>query len=94
MATEKMLDAAYEAYKSNTGADDIHLHGWLRIALEAAIDAALSQQDPVAWVFKNDLKEGDGSFGSTKGEVCRDRYGDWVNVDTPLYAGPHSKDAE
>ncbi|QWW74122.1 hypothetical protein [Agrobacterium pusense] len=49
---------------------------------------AVDNIKPVAWVYAADLEKGDGCFGNAKGEVCMSRDGEWINVDTPLYAAP------
>ncbi|MDH0871784.1 hypothetical protein [Agrobacterium pusense] len=50
--------------------------------------AALSAVEPVAWVYAPDLAKGSGGFGKEKGSVVMSLDGEWINVDTPLYAAP------
>lgn len=49
---------------------------------------ALSAAEPVAWVYAPDLAKGSGGFGKEKGSVLMSLDGEWINVDTPLYAAP------
>ena len=51
-------------------------------------EAALSAAEPVAWVYAPDLAKGSGGFGKEKGIVVMSLDGEWINVDTPLYAAP------
>ncbi len=57
--------------------------------LRKAVDeAALSDAEPAAWVYAPDLAKGSGGFGKERGSVLMSLDGEWINVDTPLYAAP------
>ncbi len=88
MVTDEMLKRAIEAYAKDTGAEDWVLEGWIEPAIRASLEAALSAAEPVVWVYAPDLAKGYGGFGKEKGSVVMSLNGEWINVDTPLYASP------
>lgn len=100
---EKAADAMARQDITFANCDRTWQRRTIRAALEAALSAAEPVQTatnghrqlqigdgakPVAWVYAADLEKGDGCFGNAKGEVCMSRDGEWINVDTPLYATP------
>ncbi|XHE12444.1 hypothetical protein PCC82_11665 [Agrobacterium deltaense] len=49
MVTDEMMRRAIEAYAKDTGAEGFQLEGWIEPAIRAALEAALSAAEPVAW---------------------------------------------
>lgn len=56
MVTDEMLKRAVEAYAKDTGAEGFQLEGWIEPAIRAALDAALSAAETVAFVCAADME--------------------------------------